>query len=285
MIKGKKKTGLIIAIVAIIVIAIVAIGLWFTQIKMPYDKVMDEYNPVYKATVEKNSELETSIQSAQDDLDQGNTPLDVNTVSSVQIAVGNAQEAEVQIPEHPGTTAEAQDLIDKYSNTVDYTSVMNELAAAQKSYDDSCQSFNQVNNPSSSFVESRLVGLANITAVEAATENRDPNKQMNKDGGYTAAVYFTSDLVNPSKVSAETEYGNGPVALGTSAGGCIEVFKTADDAQKRCTYLSAFDGAGAFNSGSHTIIGTVLIRTSNYLTASQQTTITNEIVSSLTAIK
>ena len=34
-------------------------------------------------------------------------------------------------------------------------------------------------------------------------------------------------------------------------------------------YLAAFDG-GIFASGSHTVVGTVLVRTSNELTASQQ---------------
>ena len=32
------------------------------------------------------------------------------------------------------------------------------------------------------------------------------------------------------------------VAKGTDAGGCVEVYKTAEDAKKRNDYLSAFDG-------------------------------------------
>ena len=45
--------------------------------------------------------------------------------------------------------------------------------------------------------------------------------------------------------------------------------------------MSAFDG-GVLASGSHTVIGTVLVRTSNELTASQQKDLEAKIIAALT---
>ncbi|CAD0144417.1 protein of unknown function [Streptococcus thermophilus] len=86
---------------------------------------------------------------------------------------------------------------------------------------------------------------------------------MNKPGGYTSAIYFTD-----SEVQDQID-GSDIIAKGTDAGGQIEVYKSPEEAQKRNTYLSAFDGAGLFNSGSHEVCGTCVIRTSSKLTATQ----------------
>ena len=36
--------------------------------------------------------------------------------------------------------------------------------------------------------------------IAAATEENDPNERLHKQGGYTAQVYFSSDLVEQSQV-------------------------------------------------------------------------------------
>lgn len=72
------------------------------------------------------------------------------------------------------------------------------------------------------------------------------------------------------------------VAKGTDAGGCVEVYKTAEDAKKRNDYLSAFDGLPTvINPGSHYVYGTVVIRVAASLTASQQNTLTQKIYEKL----
>jgi hypothetical protein len=68
---------------------------------------------------------------------------------------------------------------------------------------------------------------------------------------------------------------------GTSAGGSIEVYPTKKDAEKRNQYLPSFDG-GRLASGSHIVIGTVVVRTSNELSATQQKVLENNIVAVLT---
>ena len=85
-------------------------------------------------------------------------------------------------------------------------------------------------------MESRLKEIVTITDVQSATENNDPNQDLNKQGSYTAAVYFADNEVTNPVAGADL------VAKGMDAGGCVEVYKTAEDAKKRNDYLSAFDG-------------------------------------------
>ncbi|MGM9646399.1 MAG: hypothetical protein ACI3XS_06900 [Eubacteriales bacterium] len=135
---------------------------------------------------------------------------------------------------------------------------------------------NPLNNPSEEYVISCLKKVPCIDEIKAVTEDNDPNGQLNKDGGYTAQIYFSYELVNQDDV-----YGDTLIDKGTSAGGSIEVYKTKEEANKRNDYLSSFDG-GILSSGSHTVIGTIIIRTSNELTATQQKGLESNIISALT---
>ena len=118
--------------------------------------------------------------------------------------------------------------------------------------------------------------------MEAATEQNDPNGNLHKDGGYTSAVFFSSDLVDQSQTYASEGY-TGIPAIGTDGGGSVEVYATIEDAQKRDTYLGALDG-GILSSGSHTVVGTCVVRVSDLLTASQQKAIEQSIIDSLTRL-
>ena len=136
-----------------------------------------------------------------------------------------------------------------------------------------------VTAPTEEFVIERLATVPDIAKIAAATEDNDPNGQLGKQGGYTAQIYFSSPLVNPA-------YANKPdldvIDAGTSCGGSIEVYATVADAEKRERYLASFDG-GAMSSGSHTVVGTMLVRTSSKLSASDQKKLEEEIIAALTA--
>ena len=114
-----------------------------------------------------------------------------------------------------------------------------------------------------------------IIEIEAVTEDNDPIGQLNKPGGYTALVYFSYALVDQQEV-----YGDDLIDKGTDAGGCIEVYTTEKDANKRNEYLAAFDG-GVLSSGSHKVVGTCVIRTSDELTISQQQLLESNIIFAL----
>ena len=132
-----------------------------------------------------------------------------------------------------------------------------EIQAKMDALETSIKQFKQLTNPSEEFVISRIQPLEGITGVAAATEENDINGQFNKAGGYTAQVFFSYSLVDQS-----TTYGNTLLEKGTDAGGSIEVYKTVEDAEKRDTYLSAFDGS-VLASGSHKVVGTLVVRTSH----------------------
>ncbi|MFQ9739889.1 MAG: hypothetical protein ACLRYA_02240 [Streptococcus thermophilus] len=44
-------------------------------------------------------------------------------------------------------------------------------------------------------MESRLKEIDTISDVQSATEDNDPNQGLNKQGSYTAAVYFSDNEV------------------------------------------------------------------------------------------
>ena len=118
-----------------------------------------------------------------------------------------------------------------------------------------------------------------ITEIEAVTEDTDVNGLLNKQRGYTSSIFFRDTLVDMSKVYVEDGF-DGLLDIGTDAGGCIEVYANEDDAENRDMYLSGFDG-GFLSSGGHYIVGTILIRTSNALTGTQQLELTDAIKEAL----
>ena len=162
---------------------------------------------------------------------------------------------------------------------VDYSVAQKNLSEKMANYEKSVIQLKQITNPSNSFVEERLREIDTVTEVQSATENHDPNGHLNKQGGYTASVYFSDNQVTESVEGIDI------VDKGTDVGGNIEVYKTKEEAEKRNTYLSAFDGNGILNPGSHYVYGTIVIRTSRHLTASQQTGLTEKIYQKLIEIK
>ena len=80
----------------------------------------------------------------------------------------------------------------------------------------------------------------------------------------------------------EGEEATSPVDVGTEGGGQIEVYASASDAKKRDEYLSSFDGS-MFTSGYHVVVGTMVIRTSKLLSASEQEQLANDVIAALKA--
>lgn len=129
--------------------------------------------------------------------------------------------------------------------------------------------------PSEAAVIECLEKVPGIFEIEAVTEENDPNGLLNKAGGYVACVYFSYVLVDEDEL-----YGDSLIDRGTDAGGCIEVYADKKDAKKRDEYLATFDGS-PLSPGSHTVVGTVVVRTSNLLTASQQRFLESNVIAAL----
>ena len=213
----------------------------------------------------------------------GDRPLDETLLELASQRIGEAQAARqtaLEMPESAAEINEAAKLMDSWG---DYGTARDSLASAEAELSSSIAQLKQITNPSEQFVIERLTGLPNVVAIEAVTEGNDPNGKLGKAGGYTATVYFSSDLVDQSSVY-RTEGHTYVVGGGCDGGGAVEVFATEEDAQRRNEYLAILDG-GLLASGSHAVYGTCVVRTSDLLAASQQKALEESIVASLTELR
>ncbi len=202
---------------------------------------------------EAKKAMDQAVESANKLL--GEKPYDESIKASLEKAISDAKKAK---------------------NDSDYKKSTDTLSSVSKEYEKSVRQCKQVTAPEEAFLIARAKTVDTITAVEAATEDTDVNNQLGKTGGYYAYIAMKSSLVTDSYTANK-----GAVEAGTDGGAVIEAFKSEEDAKKREQYLSAFDGAGAFVSGSHKVVGTLLIRTSHKLKASQQKDLEQKVIDAL----
>lgn len=137
----------------------------------------------------------------------------------------------------------------------------------------------QITAPSEKWVIQRIKNISSIKSIMAVTPDNDPNGLLGKDGGYVSCIYFSIDSIDQNSVKGSTI-----IEKGTDAGGAIEIYPTIEAALNRCEYLSQFDNTLLY-SGSYTVVGTVVIRTSYQLSNQNQVKLTDQIVQALTEIK
>ena len=270
----KKKT--LLGLIAAIAIIVIGICVWYFQVKKPHDLAETKFNAAVKEVEAKNTELTSAMNDAQKILDKKEAVYDNTTKEAFITTLSDAKAAQRKIPDLPKKTADINAETKKLSEPLDYSSVINAISEKQTAYQNSVLQMKQITNPNEDFIIQRLKGIPNISGYQAVTEDHDPNGNLNKQGGYTSTVYFSTPLIDQSSV-----YGNDIVDKGTECGGAIEVYASEEDAEKRDSYLASYDGAGMLNSGSHKVLGTIVIRTSTKLTATQQNEFTNNITNKL----
>ncbi len=273
-----------------------------------YNKAIEPYNEAVGEIEAANTELQQVIDTAQATIDAGEEPFDEETLTLLKAAMVSGSSAKVAVPDllpaydmlkvsEDAKKADLEALTEEANTKLaeiekaaipenpeapDYSEVQKNIADATSVYQDSIQSLEQVTAPEDAFVMERLQGIETITAIDAVTEEHDPNNQLNKQGGYIGCIYFADTQVDRSKVYIEEGKDN-VIDVGTMGGGAVEIFKTVDEAETRNSYLGGFDGTG-FSSGSHYVIGTCIIRTSDTLTGKQQTDLTEKITEALTKV-
>ncbi len=156
------------------------------------------------------------------------------------------------------------------------TKTVNELIGYIK---DSIKVVNQITSPSGEWVKQKLLKVEGVMSVQCLDKENDLDGLLNTDGGYIGCVYFTVNEINNDDVAGESV-----IDKGTDAGGAIEIYKTLEDAEKRCEYLSQFDNTILY-SGSYAILGTTVIRTSYLLENWQQFEYTDRITRALTELE
>ena len=132
--------------------------------------------------------------------------------------------------------------------------------------------------PDSAEICSLIKGIEHVKDVDRVSEGKDPDAVLGTEGGYIGCVYFSLDMVDQSIVP-----GNDVIEKGTDAGGSIEIYATAKDAENRCDYLSQFDDTILY-TGSYAAVGTMVIRTSYLLDFDDQVSMTNEITKAITGV-
>lgn len=255
----------------VLIVCIIGGVLYFTTIK-PYNLAVKEYEQVVSIINEKNKELDEDIQKVEQLIDSNEKVIDENIITSAKNTTKKAGADKIVVDKRPSKTNDIKEATQKYSTPPDYTENIKALNDIYIEYTRSIKQYKQLTNPSEDFIIQRLKTIDEVSDARAVTEDNDPNGKLNKTGGYTATVYFSSKNINQSNV-----FGDNLIDKGTNAGGAIEVYANEDDAIKRADYLSAFDGS-VFSSGTHRIIGTVLIRTSDELTATKQKALEEKII-------
>lgn len=268
----------LVAILSSITIIVLSTGYYFL-IHAPYKEALSAFDTAKQEVVTKNKEVEDILADATKTIEQKEAPLEAETLSNLENSINKSKQNLRVVPEASKKTDELKKQTEELQKPIDYTDTKNSLSSDLKKYKDSITQLKQITAPSQNFVEERLKEIKSNTEVKSVTESNDPNGQLNKQGGYVASVYFINNQVKNSVPGSDA------VDKGNDAGGNVEVYKTKEEAEKRNTYLSAFDGQGMLNPGSHYVHGTLVIRTSSHLTASQQNELTKEIYNKLIELR
>ena len=276
---------------------------------MIYNDKAKSYNKLIDEIESANMSLDIEIESVQDVINKGEAPYDDETLNKLNSVLTNVKSLKVSVPDKIETidkmtlnpdakkdeleaiTSKANEEKEKMStftfpdnpSVPDFTEDIKDLDNALTDYKNSITVMNQITAPSDQFVMERIKRIDSITLMDAVTEDHDPNGQLGKQGGYIGCIYFRDSQVDQSTLYVDGDPED-VIEVGTQGGGAIEIFNTAEEAHARDLYLANFDGT-IFVSGSHYVIGSVLIRTSDKLTASQQTDLTDKIKESLISIE
>lgn len=244
-----------------------------------YSSEIADYNTAAKQLNENNQALSDEISASQEDVDQAAEALDPQTLEDLRNALITAKgvlvdDAEVLMEyeeltydenasrdemkalkkeAEDGTEAMKETEVPETPEVVDYTEQLTALQSARQNYENSVKQLAQVTAPSDQFVMERLQRIETVSDIEEVTEDHDPNGNLHKAGGYIGDIYFADSQVNRADLYIEAGK-EGSIDVGT-------------------------DG------GSHTVLGTLVIRTSHTLTATQQSDLTQKITDALIALE
>lgn len=239
---------------------------------------IDEYNAAKESAEEKNKELDKAIIDAEALVEEKKTPLKESLIGNLETSISETKAEKVSIPAIAKNAKEIRASVE-IMNEIDYSKALQELSKHKDNLEKSIKQYALVNNPKEKYVIKCLKKVKAISGISAATEKNDPNGNLHKPGGYTSQVYFSCKWVDQSQFTEKTI-----IDKGTDCGGSIEVYKTPEEAKERNDYLAGYDG-GILASGSHKVVGTVVVRTSDELTASKQKKLEKAIIKQLTWVK
>ena len=190
-----KKKKIIPAIIILLIVIVAGSCFWYFQYKKPHDEAVANFNKAVSALKESNKPLDEAVSSLKSVIDSKEEPLDPATLTTAKGKLSDAKKSEMKVPEMPKKTNDINEATKKISTIPDYSNIIAALSEAQTNLENSIKQLKQVTNPSEDFVVERLKQIKSISGVEAVTEKTDINRLLNKNGGYTACVYFSSKKV------------------------------------------------------------------------------------------
>lgn len=223
--------------------------------------------------------LTAEIATAEELVVTEERPLDETLKPALEDTISDAKTVEFKSPSMPSGIDNINAATEELKNTSldDKTQALKD---AETALSNSIEQRKLVTAPSEAFVIERLRGIDGVGEIAALTEETDNNGLLGKAGTYYAKIDFASPWIkDPYSIYS----GRSVAENSTDGGGSVEVFETEELAQKRNDYLGAFDG-GILASGSHKVLGTLVVRTSDELTASQQKKLEADIIASLTKL-
>lgn len=224
--------------------------------------------------------LTAEIATAEELVVTEERPLDETLKPALEDTISDAKTVEFKSPSMPSGIDNINAATEELKNT-SFDDKTQALKDAETALSNSIEQRKLVTAPSEAFVIERLRGIDGVGEIAALTEETDNNGLLGKAGTYYAKIDFASPWIkDPYSIYS----GRSVAENSTDGGGSVEVFETEELAQKRNDYLGAFDG-GMFASGSHKVLGTLIVRTSNELTASQQKKLEADIIASLTRLE
>lgn len=238
---------------------------------------INKFETAKSNTEAKNADLDKAISEAGTLVTEENPALDDSLLPTLETAISEAKAVRIEVPSLPNSADEILSAVASLE-AIDYSNEIKNISDKKSALERSIKQYALVNAPQESYIISCLKKVETVKDISAATEDNDPNGNLNKAGGYTAQVYFSTTLIDQSEI-----FGDSIIEKGTDCGGSIEVYANVDDANRRNDYLAALDG-GILASGSHMVIGTVVVRTSDELTASKQKELEANIIAALTDI-
>lgn len=224
--------------------------------------------------------LTAEIATAEELVVTEERPLDETLKPALEDTISDAKTVEFKSPSMPSGIDNINAATEELKNT-SFDDKTQALKDAETALSNSIEQRKLVTAPSEAFVIERLRGIDGVGEIAALTEETDNNGLLGKAGTYYAKIDFASPWIkDPYSIYS----GRSVAENSTDGGGSVEVFETEELAQKRNDYLGAFDG-GMFASGSHKVLGTLIVRTSDELTASQQKKLEADIIASLTRLE
>ena len=226
-------------------------------------EALDAYNSAYAELSKRNASLEKAISTGETAANAALPVMDGTLYDTLAEAIATAKNALVPLAER-GETPEATMAAAETMAGADYSGVDQAILDVCAQIESSNQLYALVDAPSDERVIACLNQVEGVVQCVAVTEETDSNNKLNKAGSYIGRIIFAYEAVTRSAISDSALLNKG-----TDAGGSIEVFWDQADAEKRNSYLAVFDGT-ILDSGSHVVVGTMVVRTSSKLTASQQ---------------